>query len=169
MKWRWVAGYRYIEEQIDRAKQRVTLTYRPLPRFSFGIEWNPEADETSPLANWLAVPEKKKRPALILGTSSDRIGTPDGQAYYATFSKDLSAVAGWPIAPYFGVAYGTYEDEWRAIGGLYVRLPKNFASTLIHDGVHFHPTLEYRLRERHVFNLLWVATEDVGLAYSIAF
>jgi len=148
----------------------VTLTFRPLPRFSFGIEWNPKADSTSPLANWLAVPEKKLRPALLFGTSSDRIGTPEGQAYYATLSKDLSSVNGWPVSPYVGVAYGTYDDKLRAIAGVYLRIPKTgLASTLIYDGVNFHPTLEYRFRERHVLTLLWVDTRDLGLAYSIAF
>jgi hypothetical protein len=147
----------------------LTLTYRPAPRFSLGLEWNPKADSTSPLANLLAVTEKKRRPALIFGTSSDRIGTPDGQAYYVTLSKDLSSVNGWPISPYVGAAYGTYDDKLRAMGGMYIRLPANFASTLIYDGVNFHPTLEYRFRERHVFTLLFVATEDPGVSYSIAF
>ncbi len=147
----------------------MTLTYRPVPRFSFGLEWNPKADSTSPLANLLAVSETKRRPALMFGTSSDRIGTPEGQAYYFTLSKDLSTVNDWPIAPYVGAAYGTYDDKLRAMGGLYIRLPRNFASTLIYDGVHFHPTVEYRLRERHVFTLMAVATEDLGVSYSIAF
>lgn len=148
----------------------MTLTYRPTPRFSLGIEWNPEADSTSPLANVLAVSEGKHRPALMFGTSSDRIGTPEGQAYYATLSKDLSTVNGWPVSPYVGVAYGTYEDKLRAIGGVYLRIPKTgLASTLIYDGVNFHPTLEYRLGERHVFTLLWVDTQELGMAYSVAF
>ena len=124
---------------------------------------------TSPLANWLAVTEKKKRPALILGTSSDRIGTPDGQAYYATLSKDLSTVGGGPIAPYLGIAYGEFEDKWRTIGGVRIRIPDTgWASTLIYDGVNFHPTVEYG-RGRHVFTLLWVDTSDLGASYSIAF
>ena len=145
------------------------MTYRPVPRFSLGLEWNPKAESGSPLANWLAVPEKKRRPAVIFGTSSDRIGTPDGQAYYVTLSKDLSAVTRWPISPYVGAAYGTYEDKLRAMGGVYIRLPANFASTLIYDGVHLHPTLDYRFRDRHVFTLLAVAAEDLGVSYSIAF
>ncbi len=107
---------------------------------------------------------------MILGTSSDRIGTPDGQAYYATLSKDLSPVNGWPISPYAGVAYGTFDDKLRAIGGVYFRIPKTgLASTVIYDGVNLHPTLEYRFRERHVVTLLWVATQDLGLSYSVAF
>jgi hypothetical protein len=47
----------------------------------------------------LAIPETDRRPALILGTSSDRIGTPDGQSFYATFSKNLKRETELPIAP----------------------------------------------------------------------
>ncbi len=141
-----------------------------MPRFSFGIEWNPKADSGSPLANWLAVSEKKRRPALVFGTSSDRIGTPEGQAYYGTLSKDLSTVNGWPVSPYLGLAYGTFDDKLRAIGGIYFRIPRTrLASTVIYDGVNLHPTLEYRFRERHVITLLWVDTTDLGLSYSIVF
>ena len=38
------------------------------------------------------------RPAVILGTSTDRIGTPSGRAIYATASKDLEHLTGLPIA-----------------------------------------------------------------------
>jgi hypothetical protein len=106
----------------------------------------------------------------MFGTSSDRIGTPEGQAYYFTLSKDLSTVNGWPVAPYVGVAYGTFEDELNAIGGLYIRIPgTGFASTLLYDGVNFHPTLDYRFFKRHVLTLLWVDTQDLGISYSVAF
>ena len=105
----------------------------------------------------------------MFGTSSDRIGTPEGQSYFFTLSKDLSVIHGWPVAPYVGAAYGTYENDLRAIGGLYIRLPAGFASTLIHDGKNFHPTVEYQFLQRHVISVLWVDTEDLGVAYSVAF
>ena len=63
-----------------------------VPALSVGIEYNPLASDLQPLVNWIALKEGEKRPALIFGTSSDRIGTPEGQAYYFTFSKDLSTV-----------------------------------------------------------------------------
>jgi hypothetical protein len=160
---------RWIDDQIPRASQRTTASFRVVPRLSLGVEYNPRADDASPLANWVALTETGLRPALILGTSSDRIGTPRGHAYYATLSKDLGSVNGWPIAPYAGVAWGTYEDELRAIAGARARLGRGFSSTVIFDGEEVHPTLEYRFLERHVVTLLWVATETTGLAYSIAF
>ena len=148
----------------------MTLAYRVVPRLSLGIEWNPRSDSTSPLANFVAVSETARRPALMFGTSSDRIGTPEGQAYYFTLSKDLSTVNGWPVSPYVGASYGTFENDLRAIAGLYIRVPETgFASTLIHDGKTFHPTVEYRFLGRHVISVLWVATEHVGVSYSVAF
>ena len=141
-----------------------------MPRLSLGVEYNPRSDTKSVLANIVAVSETRRRPALIFGTSSDRIGTPEGQAYYFTLSKDLSTVNGWPVSPYVGLSYGTFEDDTRAIGGVYVRAPgTGFASTLIHDGKNFHPTVEYRFLGRHVISVLWVETENVGVAYSVAF
>ncbi len=152
-----------------RAKQRATLTYRVLPRLSLGVEYNPRADSASPLANWVALTETSRRPAVVFGSSSDRIGTPSGQAYYVTVSKDIEERTDLPLAPYVGVAYGTFEDTLRAIGGLRIRFGRGWASTLIYDGRNLHPTLERRFRQRHVLTLLWVATEHVGASYSIAF
>ena len=78
-----------------------------LPGLSGGVEYNPRVGQWSPLANWLAVPETRNRPAVMVGTSSDRIGTPSGQSFYGTVSKNLRREIRLPIAPYFGVAYGT--------------------------------------------------------------
>ena len=122
-----------------------------------------------PLANFVALTETPRRPALIFGLSSDRIGTPDGEAYFFTLSKDLEKWSGLPLAPYAGAAYGTFEDELRLIGGLLIRFGGGFSSTLIHDGKAFHPTLEYRFLDRHAISLLWVDTDDLGVSYSLAF
>jgi hypothetical protein len=62
-------------------------------------------------------------PAVIFGTNSDRIGTPTGQSFYGTVSKDLKPHACLPVAPYAGIAFGTYEDQWCPIGGVNIRFP----------------------------------------------
>jgi hypothetical protein len=139
-----------------------------LPTFSLGVEYNPLADDVRPLVNWIALKEKEKRPALMFGTSSDRIGTPRGQAYFATLSKNLKDLTGVPIAPYAGVSYGTFDDRLRAIGGLWAGFGKGFSTTVIWDGEDLHPTVSYQAGQ-HVFTLLWVDLENVGLAYSLAF
>ncbi|HEU5459579.1 MAG TPA: hypothetical protein VFU83_03760, partial [Pyrinomonadaceae bacterium] len=132
---KWTFGVRVIAKQIDRAKWRNTLTYRFHPRFTAGIEYNPLAKKVSPLANLVAITETHGRPALILGTSSDRIGTPSGQSFYATLSKNLKHHTGVPVAPYVGVAYGTFDDRARAIGGLNISFSERWSSTILFDGV----------------------------------
>jgi hypothetical protein len=144
------------------------LTYRFHEALSAGIEYNPRAGKVSPLLNWLALPETGTRPALILGTSSDRIGTPTGQSFYATFSKGLKRETGLPIAPYAGVAYGTFEERARAIGGLHAAFTESLGALVIFDGVHAHGLVNVS-RGRHVFSLVLVRWQDVGVSYSIAF
>ena len=145
------------------------MSYRLTERLQFGIEWNPLADSFSPLANWHVLEETEERPAVILGTSSDRIGTPHGQSFYATASKDLEKEIGLPVAPYAGVAYGTFEDEWRPIGGGRIRYSEVFSSTHLYDGRHGHHILNATIGGRHTLGLLWIGHEHVGVSYSVAF
>src|SRR6188474_2396758 len=90
-------GHRMIANQIDRASVRTTAMVRVLPTLSLGVEYNPRADDVGPLLNWLALPETHERPAIILGTSSDRIGTPSGRSYYITASKSMEETLHAPI------------------------------------------------------------------------
>ena len=159
---------RFIPDQIDRAKWRNMLTYQVNSRLSVGVEYNPLAGKVSPLANFVAVTENAQRPAIILGTSSDRIGTPSGQSFYATASKNLEKETGLPVAPYFGVAYGTYENRLRPIGGLNVYLPKGFSSTILFDGVKVHPLLNYT-NGRHQFGFMLAQGKKAGFSYSVSF
>jgi hypothetical protein len=159
---------RLIANQIDRATWRNTLTYRVHPRFTAGIEYNPLAGKVSPLANVVALTETHRRPAMILGTSSDRIGTPSGQSFYVTFSKNLKHQTGLPIAPYVGVAYGTFEDHARIIGGLNISLSDHFSSTILFDGVRVHPTANYTWG-RHQLGVIFERGRNPGGSYSISF
>jgi hypothetical protein len=155
---------------VPRAQVRTTLTYRLTSRLQGGVEFNPRSTEekANPLMNWLAVPETTKTPALIVGTSSDRIGTPGGQSFYATASKNLKRETRLPIAPYFGVAYGTYQDRLRPIGGLNIGFTKQLSALAIFDGVHVHPTLNFSY-SRHVVSFLLVRGKEPGVSYSISF
>jgi len=137
-----------------------------------GVEVNPRTegsgDKVGPLINWVAVTETARRPALIVGTSSDRIGTPSGQSFYATFSKNLKREAGLPIAPYVGVAYGTYDDRFLPLAGLNVSFTRNFSGLVIFDGVRVHPVLNYA-RGRHACSFVLAFANKPGVSYSISF
>lgn len=165
---RWVFGTRWVSGQIDRATWRNTLTYQIHPRIRLGVEYNPLADDVGALANVLVLPEQGHRPAILLGTSSDRIGTPEGRAFFGTLSKDLRNETGLPLAPYAGASFGTFDDRWRPITGLKLDFTDRLDSTILFDGVKFHPTLNYT-SGRHAFGLILVRGRHPGLSYSISF
>jgi hypothetical protein len=171
-KERWTFGVRIIPGAVPRASLRTTLSYRLHPRVTAGIEVNPRADRAggrvSPLLNWLALPETARRPALMLGTSSDRIGTPDGQSFYATLSKNLKRATGLPLAPYAGVAYSTHEHRWLPLAGLNVYFTRQFSGLVIYDGVRVHPLLNYT-RGRQQFAFVLAFAKQPGLSYSVSF
>lgn len=167
-KQRWTLGVRLLTNQIPRAAVRTTLTYRFHPRLQLGIEYNPRAGEFAPLANLLVMTETKRRPALMLGTSTDRIGTPSGQSFFATFSKNLRRETGLPIAPYVGATFGTYDHRVRPIGGLSISLNKNFSILATYNGVNVHPLLIFS-HERHALSLIMVKGRDPGMSYSVTF
>ena len=171
-KTRWTFSQRFIADVVPRASVRSTVTYRLTPRLQAGIEINPRAekdgDKVGPIANLLLIPETLKRPAVILGTSSDRIGTPYGQAFYITASKNLKRETKLPIAPYGGVVYGTYQDRFRPIGGLNIGFTEQLTSLVIFDGVHVHPLLNYSYKQ-HAFSFILVRGKHPGVSYSIAF
>ena len=134
-----------------------------------GIEYNPRARDVGMLANLVAVTETKKRPALIFGTSSDRIGTPSGRSFYATVSKDLSNLVKLPVAPYVGVAYSQFEHRFLPLAGLNITWNKDFSSLLIFDGVKLHPSLTYSFGKRHMMTFLLAQGRNPGVSYSISF
>jgi hypothetical protein len=157
-----------IAKQIDRATWRNTLTYRLHPRLTAGIEYNPLAGKVSPIANFVALTETHERPAIILGTSSDRIGTPSGQSFYITISKNLRHATTLPISPYVGVAYGTYDHRTRVIGGLNMTFGERWSSTVLFDGVRVHPLVNYTYG-RHQFGVILERGRHPGASYSISF
>jgi len=137
--------------------------YAVSERLSVGIEVNPLDDDVGPLANWRVLDETERLPALILGTSSDRIGTPSGRAVYATLSKDLESWTGLPVAPYAGTAYGTHDDEFELIGGLRVRWGDWFSTTSLWDGHNLHHLIDRPITDW--LRLGGVAVEQDGKYY----
>lgn len=134
-----------------------------------GVEFNPKVGEVHPLLTLIPVTESENRPAVIIGISSDRIGTPSGTSFYVTASKDLENWTGLPIAPYAGVVYGTHEDKLRPIGGLNIRLPNGFTSLFQFDGVKLHPSLTYSFNDTHALTFLLIRNKQPGISYTFSF
>lgn len=92
----------------------------------------------------MAVEEKANRPAVLLGTSSDRIGTDKGQVYFATVSKNIEGWTGIPVAPYVGASWSDRTNRWEELAGLQYRLFDDRVSvTHLWDGVNLHHTLDF--------------------------
>jgi hypothetical protein len=125
---------------VDRARTRINLAWRASPRWSLAAEYNPGADEFLPNFNFSPVLPGELLPGVgvIVGTSSDRIGTPDGRAWFATASLDPSTWTGLPINGYLGASYGTYANDVRAIGGATWWINDRFSAGFIHDGENLH-------------------------------
>lgn len=156
---------------VDRARVRTTLTYALAPDVRVGLEYNPLADDVGLLANWRAVAETETRPAILLGTSSDRIGTEDGRAYFATASKDLEGWLDVPVAPYAGVSCGESDDELAAIGGLSIRWSDRITSLHLWDGHNLHHVIEHAF-DRSTLGLVVVDLDGsyyAGISWNISF
>lgn len=165
---RWTFGVRFLTQQIPRASVRTTLTYRFHERIQAGVEYNPRVDEVGVIANVLLLKETETRPALMVGTSTDRIGTPSGQSFYATLSKNLRRQTGLPIAPYVGMAYGTFEDKLRPVAGLSISLSTRFSLLGTFNGVNVHGLLNFT-HKQHTLSLVMVKGTDPGMSYSFSF
>ena len=139
-----------------------------LPNLKAGIEWNPGADEVGIVANWRALSETSTRPAIIFGTSSDRIGTPEGQSYYVTVSKSLHDELRVPVAPYLSASYSTYENRVIYPFGINIGLGPRWSAMLINDGVHTHLSATFAWN-RFALTALAVQRKDLGITLGARF
>lgn len=165
---KWEVSHRYLTGQIDRATHRTVVMHQLRPSLKLGVEWNPRADEVGFVANWRALPETLRRPAVIFGTSSDRIGTPEGQTYYVTASKSLHHETGLPVAPYAGASWSTFEDRMLYPFGVNVAIGSRWSAMLINDGVHTHLSATYAW-DRFAVTLLAVERKDLGVTIGARF
>ncbi|MCG8459421.1 MAG: hypothetical protein MI919_24350 [Holophagales bacterium] len=155
-----------MDTELERPNWRATLSYSLHPRLSIGIEANPEADEIGPLLTFFLLTEDDRRPALFFGTSSDRIGSPEGeQAYFLTASKRHPW---WPVSAYVSLNYSEWDEDFNFPFGVELDLGERFSMRPMYDGQRTHLTLSYNA-DRHHITLLWVWLERVGIAYSTRF
>ncbi|MEY4773663.1 MAG: hypothetical protein RIT40_698 [Planctomycetota bacterium] len=163
---RWLPGI-----DVDRAELRTTLAYQFTGAFSAGLEYNPLADDLGVIANWRFVEETETTPAWMLGTSSDRIGTPSGRSVYLTAAKSLEAWLDLPVAPYAGVAYGEYDEEFVGIGGLAIAWGSEWSSLHLYDGHNFHTVVERAFDDQTLGLVLAQQDEDwtLGLSWTLSF
>lgn len=134
---------------VDRARTRLIAAWRATTRLSVALEWNPGEDELLPNFNFaLSLPgEHVPHVGLVGGTSSDRIGTPDGRSWFLTAPFSPPEGFPLPVTGYVGAAYGTYADDLRAVGGLTWWFDNDTSAAVQHDGEQIHFLVSRNLGE----------------------
>ncbi len=157
---------RWVDLDVDRARWRSTLTYRVHPRFQAGIEFNPEVDEVNPILSLFLLTETIRRPAVFLGTSSDRIGSPEGtQSYYATVSKRFGTSR---FSAYASLNYSEWDDGFNVPFGVEVWFGDRLSARPMYDGDRSHLMLNYS-RDVWSVSLLAVDLEYPGISFAVGF
>ena len=125
---------------VDRARARFNLAWRATRRLSLSAEYNPGESEFLPNFNFAAVlpGEIVEGIGVVAGTSSDRIGTPEGRAWFASAAWSAAAWTDLPLTGYLGASYGTYANDLRAIAGATWWISDRFSAGFIHDGENLH-------------------------------
>ena len=157
---------RYVDTGLPRPRWRATANYRVVPTLQLGLEYNPVAGEIGPLLTWFLLTEGERRPAVFLGTSSDRIGSPEGtQSYYLTSAKYLPVVR---TSPYVSVNYSEWDDGWNVPFGANVEIGGGFSVQPMYDGYRTH-LLGTFATQRYSATLIWAWLERAGVAFSVGF
>jgi hypothetical protein len=126
------------------------------------VEFNAVVGEVDPIGNWYAMRETDKLPALIFGTSSDRIGTPKGkQAYYITVAKQPGNL---PVAPYFSINYSQTDYAFNVPFGATVQIDNHWSIMGMYDG-HASHTLVTWSGKRESIQLIWAWNRRIGASF----
>ena len=147
----------------------MTLNYAVINKLLLGVEFNPAAPEFVPLANYIVFTETDVRPAVFIGTSSDRVGSPPKeQAYFLTIAKRLPKV---PVSAYATINYSEWEHGFNFPFGASLDLGRGFAVRGMYDGDLPHLMLNYYYRG-HSLSLMYISIEQsqrFGIAMSASF
>ena len=131
-----------------------------------GVEYNPAAGEFAPLATWFLNHETERLPVFFLGTSSDRIGSPEGtQAYYLTAAKHVAPLR---ASPYVSLHYSEWEERVLIPFGAHVDLSRGFSVQPMYDGARTHLLASWSA-ERFSVTAIWAWLEKAGAAVSFGF
>jgi hypothetical protein len=163
---KWALSLRYVDTELDRPRWRSTASYRVLPTLQIGAEYNIAAAEVGPIATWFFLTEEGRRPAAFMGTSSDRIGSPEGtQAYYLTLAKNLDPV---PVSAYGTVNYSEWDEGWNYPFGANIEVIPRVTIQPMYDGHRTHLLGTYAA-ERFSVTLIYAWLENAGIAASVGF
>jgi hypothetical protein len=154
-----------VNTEIKRPRWRFNAAYRLSSRLQAGLEYNPVVGEVLPTTNWILQPETETAPLITLGTSSDRIGTPEGYlSYYVSFAKSWQRV---PVAPYLSVSYSEFKRGLEFPFGANIRLARQWDFLAMNDGRHSHLLLTYKQANYNVTLMLnWMKLPGISIGWA---
>lgn len=152
--------------RATRPRWRFNLAYGVDDRLLVGLEYNAVVSELSPTANYTLLFETAKQPMISLGTSSDRIFSPEGtRSTYITFGKSLPNTR---IAPYLSINYSSWERGFNFPFGVNFALHPQWDAMIQHDGRNTHWLLTYKIQQSSI-SLLLVKGRHWGISAGIRF
>lgn len=99
---------------------------------------------------------------ISLGTSSDRVGTPEGyQAYYATIAKGFGR-----SHPYVSLSYSEFERKILIPFGIDVAICEEFSLLAMNDGRKSHLLLFYNQQDYNIARMyIWLRNPGISLSF----
>lgn len=135
------------------------------PRLSLGAEFNPGVAELGPLVSAILLTESVRRPALSAGTSSDRIGTPEGTTSIFLTAAKRSSNARIPVSVYASLNWSEYDDGFNLPFGGTLHVGEDWVLRGMYDGRRTHLLVGFT-HDRWTWTALLVRFEHLGLAIS---
>jgi hypothetical protein len=161
-----VVSTRYIDTPIDRPRWRSTALMRVHPRLQAGIEWNPAVGEVAPQATLFLLGGDGGGTVAFVGTSSDRIGSPEGtQGYFLTVAR---ALRGAHVLPYVSLHYSEWDERVLVPFGAQIGLPAGLSLQPMYDGARSHLLVQW-VGERASVGFVWAWLERPGVTVSFGF
>lgn len=157
-------AYRYADVPQKRPRSRFTADYNVDDRLTIGFEYNFLVEEVGPRASWVATLETEKLPQVHFGTSSDRIGTPEGfEQYSVTFAKSIPNTK---LAPYFSITYSEFDRGLVYPFGLNYQIDEQWSLLGMHDGRKNHLMLNLASKDYYVqFGLIWLKHPSLTIGW----
>lgn len=131
-----------------------------------GFEYNSAVGEIAYRGTYIALHETESMLQVHFGTSSDRIGTPEGyQQYSVTFAK---AIPGTLVSPYASITYSEFDEQLVFPFGFNTQRTGRWGLLGMHDGRKSHLLLNYAGADFYV-QVGWIWFERASVTVGFGF
>lgn len=184
----WTFSYRFVATPDESAQHRFVLDYRLTPNLSIGIEraggasgvgmypsagrdpygYLRDSNANAPIMprlTWFVTPETESTPSFVVGFTSDRLSTPRGQAYFATFAKSIPDM---PLAVFASVKWSNFDDRVAYPFGFNWMIDRDWTLQTVNDGDYTHMLLT-RIHDGAAYSLVAARMKWLGFMVTVGF